>query len=445
MHSANLITALNKRLLGLLFIIVIALPATAQENSPYSRYGLGDLVPNRNMLSRAMGGISTGYADFQSLNLSNPAALGKLTSTTFDLGGEVDVRTLKSNISPDKYKSTNTLISYLQVGFPLSSPKMLRKGNSWGVSFGLKPLTRVNYKIGNSSRLSGIDSVSTLYEGSGGINQFNLSTGVKLKNLYLGITGGYSFGNKNYSTKLQFINDSIAYYVSNSETQTQIRGLFAEAGLQYDIKTGKESLLRLGLSTAFKQKLSGKRDNIEATISYDGNGEPYILDTVSLTKDIKGDILVPSNYSLGFTYSNNNWVVGADFDFAQWGDYRYYNQQDAVQNNWTIRAGAQYYPAKDNTPAKSYWSFVKYRAGFYYGPDYIKLNVNRPNYAVTLGAGLPLTSFQQLRRGEYVTLNTGVEIGARGNKNSQSMREGLVRINFGISMNARWFQKVKYD
>lgn len=445
MHSANLTTALNKRLLGLLLIVVISLPAIAQENSPYSRYGLGDLVPNRNMLSRSMGGISTGYSDYQSLNLSNPAAAGKLTSTIFDLGGEVDVRTLKSNISPDKYKSTNTLISYLQVGFPLSTPKMIRKGNGWGLSFGLKPLTRVNYKIENSKRLSGIDSVSTLYEGSGGINQVNITTGVRLKNLYLGVTGGYSFGNKNYSTKLRFLNDSLVYYVSNSETQTQLSGFFAEAGVQYEIKTSKESQLRLGFSTAFQQKLSAKRDDINATISYDGNGEPYNLDTVSLTKDVKGNILVPSNYSAGFVYTNRNWVVGADFDFAQWGDYRYYNQQDAVQNNWTIRAGAQYYPAKDNTPTKNYWSFVKYRAGFYYGPDYIKLNVNRPNYAVTLGAGLPLTSFQQLRRGEFVTLNTGVELGARGNKNSQSMREGLVRINFGISMNARWFQKAKYD
>lgn len=445
MHSANLTTALNKRLLGLLFIVVISLPAIAQENSPYSRYGLGDLVPHRNMLSRSMGGISTGYSDFQSLNLSNPAALGKLTSTIFDLGGEVDVRTLKSNISPDKYKSTNTLISYLQVGFPLSSPKMTRKGNSWGLSFGLKPLTRVNYKIENSKRLTGIDSISTLYEGSGGINQVNISTGVKLKNLYLGITGGYSFGSKNYSTKIRFINDSLVYYVSNSETQTQMKGFFAEAGAQYDIKTSKESMLRLGFTTSFKQKLSASKDNIDATISYDRNGEPYNLDTINLSNNVKANVLVPANYSLGFTYTNNNWVVGADFDFAQWSDYRFYNQPDAVQNNWTFRAGAQYYPAKDNTPAKNYWSFVKYRAGFYYGPDYIKLNVNRPNYAVTLGAGLPLTSFQQLRRGEYVTLNTGLEIGARGNKQSQSMREGLVRVSFGISMNARWFQKLKYD
>ena len=347
MHSANLTTALNKRLLGLLFIIVISLPANAQENSPYSRYGLGDLVPNKNMLSRSMGGISTGYSDYQSLNLSNPAAAGKLTSTIFDLGGEIDVRTLKSNISPDKYKSTNTLISYLQVGFPLSSPKMTRKGNGWGVSFGLKPLTRVNYKIENSKRLRGIDSISTLYEGSGGINQVNLTTGVKLKNLYLGVTGGYSFGNKNYSTKLRFINDSIVYYVSNSETQTQIKGFFAEAGIQYEVKTSKESLLRFGLSTAFQQKLSAKRDNIDATISFNGNGEPYNLDTINLSKDVKGTILVPSNYSAGFVYTDRNWVVGADFDFSQWGDYRYYNQRDAVQNNWTIRAGAQYYPAKD--------------------------------------------------------------------------------------------------
>lgn len=445
MHSANLTTAHIKKLLGIFLISLFSFSAMAQENSPYSRYGIGDLIPNKNMLSRSMGGISTGYADFQTLNLSNPAALGKLTSTIFDLGGEIDIRTLKSNISPEKYKSTNTIISYLQVGFPLSSPKMQRKGNGWGVSFGLKPLSRINYKISTTQRIPGIDSANTLYEGSGGINQVNVSTGIKLKNLYLGITGGYSFGNKNYSTKLNFINDSLVYYVSNHETKTQMGGFFAEVGAQYEIKTSKESLLRIGVSSSFQQQLTAKRDDIVATISYDRNGEPYNLDTISISNAIGGDVKLPARYSAGITYSNKHWIIGADMDFCNWSDYRYYNQQDAVQNNWTIRAGAQFYPAKDNTPAKNYWSFVKYRAGFYYGPDYIKLNVNRPSYAVTLGAGMPLTSFNQLRRGEFVTLNTGLEFGARGNKESQSMREGLIRINIGISMNARWFQKAKYD
>src|SRR5690606_27133211 len=116
MHSANLTTATIRRIFTILLTLIISVQAFSQENSPYSRYGMGDIVPNRNMLNRTMGGISTGYSDFQSINLSNPATIGKLSATVFDLGAEIDVRTLKSNISPDKFTSTNTLFSYLQVG-----------------------------------------------------------------------------------------------------------------------------------------------------------------------------------------------------------------------------------------------------------------------------------------------------------------------------------------
>ena len=449
MHSANLTTATIYRSFIIVFLLVFSVQAYSQENSPYSRYGMGDLVPKRNILNRTMGGISTGYSDFQTLNLSNPAALGKLSATIFDLGAEVDVRTLRSNISPDKFKSTNTLFSYLQVGFPLSSPRMIRKGLGWGVSFGLKPLTRINYRINKAERLSGIDSLNTLYEGTGGLNQVNLSTGFKIKNLSFGITGGYTFGSKDYSTKLAFINDSLVYYMSNTQKQTQITGFFAEAGLQYEIPLNNDpknkKVLKLGISSAFKQNLDADRDDISATISFDGNGEPYDIDTVSFQNGVEGKVIIPAMHSAGFTYTDNHWLFGADLDLANWTDYRHYGETDAVRNNWTLRVGAQYYPAKDNTPSSKYWSFVKYRAGFYWGPDYIKLDVDRPSYAVSLGAGLPLTSFQQLRRGEYVTLNTGVEIGGRGNKDSQSMREGIFRFNIGISMNARWFQKIKYD
>jgi len=38
-----------------------------------------------------------------------------------------------------------------------------------------------------------------------------------------------------------------------------------------------------------------------------------------------------------------------------------------------------------------------------------------------------------------------LEIGARGNRNSFSVRENITRISIGVSMNAHWFQKRKYD
>ncbi len=110
-----------------------------------------------------------------------------------------------------------------------------------------------------------------------------------------------------------------------------------------------------------------------------------------------------------------------------------------------IRVGGQYYPARLNSPVKKYFNFVRYRAGFYYGPDYIKTNNSRPEYAFTFGAGMPLTSLQRISyTGEYVMLNTGLEIGGRGDKNT-NLKESTVRFSIGVSMNAAWFIKRKYN
>ena len=457
MHSAKLITATNKRIFIILLVFSAQSNVSAQENSPYSRYGIGDLVPNQNIVNRGMGGISAAYTNpgigdqkyitpsflFQSINLVNPASLGGLNNTIFDIGAEVDIRTLRSTSSPDKYRATNTVISYLQLGFPLASEKMRRKGKSWGLSFGLRPISRINYKIEKNERLSGIDSLNTLYEGSGGLNQVNIGTGLKIKNFSIGVNAGYSFGNRDYSTKLSFMNDSVIYYRSNTQAKSRFNGFFIDAGLMYSFKL-KNSILTLGAYGNLQQQLKAKKDNIDETIAYDGSGGTITIDTVSYNKEVNGTVRIPATYGAGFTYYNSNWLFGVDFETSAWSAFRFYGQRDATQDIWTIRAGVQYYPAKENTASSKYWRFVKYRAGFYYGPDYIKLKESRPVYAFTAGGSFPLTSLQRLR-GEYVVLNAGLEIGARGNKQSFSVRENFTRINIGVSMNARWFQKRSYD
>jgi hypothetical protein len=446
MHLVKSTTAGLKRTFTIIFAVLLSSFAIAQENSPYSRYGVGDMAPGPNIVNRGMGGITAGYSDFQSINFINPAALAALRSTVFDLGGDVDIRNLKSNSSPDKFRSVNTTISYLQLGFPIATEKMMKKGNFWGVSFGLRPISRINYKVQTNIRTA-VDSIGSLYEGSGGVTQANISTGIKIKNFSFGISSGYSFGSKDYSTQINVLNDSVIHYSSNTATQTRFGGGFLNAGIQYDIFTKKKSLLKLGAYANFQQNLSAKRDHIDQTINYDGNGGFINVDTVTYSSEVKGKIKLPATYGAGFTYSGNNLLFGADVEISNWDNYRYYNQKDLVQNSYTVKAGVQYYPAKENTPASKYWSFVKYRAGAFYGNDYVKLNnVNRPSYGVSFGAGLPLTSLQRMSYfREVVVLNTGVEIGSRGNKQSQSLRENVVRFSVGISMNARWFAKPKYD
>jgi hypothetical protein len=264
------------------------------------------------------------------------------------------------------------------------------------------------------------------------------------------LSSGYGFGNKDYSTKLEFINDSVNYYKSNTANVTRFGGVFLNAGLQYDFKINKEALLRIGAYGNFQQSLNAKQDKLNETYAYDGSGGTYTIDTVSFVNGQEGKLVIPATYGLGFTYTDNHWLFGADFETTNWEKYRYFNAGDAVQNSYTVRLGAQYLPATTSTSTSRYWSFVKYRAGMYYGTDYVKIDAkSRTNYGVTLGAALPLTklqrnSYEYYRDGD-VMLNTGIEYGSRGSKESQSLRENVIRFSVGVTMSARWFIKPKYD
>lgn len=458
MHSAKRITA--KYLTSIILSIGFSLVAFSQENSPYSRYGLGDLVPGQNILSRGMGGITAGYADFQMVNFINPASYGNLSyidkatllrspgaqrNVIFDLGVEADVRTLKSISPADKFSLTNLVPSYLQLGIPIKMKKLNKKGVFWGMNIGLRPLSKINYKIEKKERLSGIDSLFTLYEGSGGLNQAYIGNGFRIKSFSVGFNAGYTFGNKDYSTRLSFINDTVIYQQSNSASQTTIGGTFINFGIQYEKVFHNKSTLRLGAYGSTKQHLKGSQDIIRETVSYDANGTPYRIDSV-YQKNSSGTIITPSTIGIGFIFqdSSQRWLFGADFETTQWKDYRFYNQPDQVQNSWKVRAGAEYFPARLNTPLKKYLSFVKYRAGFYYGTDYVKVTNNLPEYGFTFGAGFPL----KLRRGYYdyqsSILNTAIEIGSRGNKQT-NLRENIFRISIGLSIGDLWFRRAKYD
>lgn len=469
MRSAKLTMA--KILTVLIVACGLQMSANAQENSPYSRYGLGDITPNRNAFTRGMGGISAGLADFTTfdpvnankinyfklqptnstgINFTNPASLSTINNTIFDVGVDINYRILKSSNPAKKFTSANTYISYLQLAFPLTTPKMRKKDIGWGMSFGIKPVSKINYKILENIRDMVIgDSTSTLYEGTGGVNQAFLGTAVKIKNFSIGINAGYMFGSKDISAVKSIINDTTFYYTSNHEDKTTFGGFFINGGVQYDLvlaKTGKDVIknLRIGVYGNLQQNIKASNDLIRETIIYDASGNQYRLDSV-YKNNVKGTIKYPVMIAGGAAYQDEHWLVGADFEYSSWSAYRFYGQADQVQNKWTARAGAQYFPAKTNTPAKKYLNFVKYRLGAYYGPDYIKRNANRPEYGFTLGAGLPLTTLRRISySGEYVVLNTGLEFGSRGNKQT-NLRENLVRFSIGVSMNARWFQKPKYN
>ena len=422
-------------LLGALWICFASTLAQT-ENSPYSRYGLGDQLPSQNILNRGMGGVSAAYSDFHTVNFINPASYSKLKYTTLDFGVELDNRTLRALDPPRKFSSFSPIISYLQLGIPLAMKK------DWGMNIGLRPLNRINYKVERNERLSGIDSLNTLFEGNGGAYEVYAGTGFGIKNFSFGINVGYLFGSINFSTRKTFIPDSsnIFYYQSNHETQANYNGLLVNGGVQYAAKLSKTTVLRLGAYGNLKKTLNASKDITSGTFQYNTNtGAVDSIDLARNEKDVDGTVEYPSTFGGGFIFDKpGKWMFGADLEISTWDDYRFFGEKDEVQNSWKLHVGGQIIPKA----GKNYLSYVAYRAGVIYGKDYIKIGNDLPIWGFTAGASFPMRKAAYTN--QYSMINLGLEFGQRGNQDN-SVREGFFRLAVGLSLSDLWFVKRKYD
>lgn len=446
-----------------IILTALCLPVLAQDNSPYTRYGLGDLVPSTNVPSRSMGGIAAGYNDILSINFANPASYGSFQGikeqTTkkmaygraiLDIGLNIESRTLSEPNRIGKFTASNALFSHVQVGVPLRP--------NWGLSFGLRPISRISYKIASHERLVDpntnlpIDTAITTNQGDGGAYLASIGTGWRIplgkaSSFSFGVNGGYLFGKKDYSTRRTIYNDSLNYNSGNFQTKTSYGNLFANAGLQYQTKLKEGLYLTAGVYGNWKQTLNASQDIIRETYYFDESTGNVTLDSVSTKNDIKGKIVYPSSYTAGFviesitTPQKASWLLGLDFTQGNWSEYRFYGQADpTVRNKWELKAGGQLRPA----PKTNYFSNVAYRAGFFIGRDYIQVQNDLPLMGVSLGLGLPVRNYNRLSPGQATVVNLGFEFIKRGN-NDNLLKENLFRLSVGFCLSDYWFVRKKYE
>jgi hypothetical protein len=461
----------------LILLSCLNFQAFSQDNSPYSRYGLGDLVPPTNIPSRGMGGISAGYIDVLSVNYNNPSSFAsfqaireaksrKLISgrTILDVGMNFENRKLIEPGNINTFTASNALFSHVYIGIPLRE--------NWGIAFGLRPVTRISYNVLRHEGLidpntgQRIDSALTRFQGDGGAYLPTVGTGLSLfvkpvtrynketkqdsvigtRSLNVGVNMGYMFGEKNYLTKRDLINDSVGYYGALYQTKTNFNGLHFTFGLQYKEPLAKDVFLIIGAFGSWGQKLDASQDNLRGTYVFDEDLGDLRLDSVSDSKNVKGTIQLPHSYTVGFVIhqlpiqnKRAGWLLGADFGVQNWSEYRFYGQVDSVQNRWALSVGGQYNPV----PKSSWASNVSYRAGFSFGPDYIKLNNSMNVFTGSFGLGLPVALSRQAPN-QITLINLALEYTKRGN-NDNLLKENLFRISLGFSLSDFWFIKRKYD
>jgi hypothetical protein len=434
-------TRWRTKAVAVLFFLSTGSLAFAQINSPYSRYGLGDLYNSRNVVNKAMGNLATPTFDYQSVNFVNPASYGRLQSVTLDVGIEYESRTMRNADKTSKFTSSNFIYNYLTLGMPLKKDKL--GATVWGLAFGLRPLSRMNYNVTDFGRLPGIDSIVTNYEGSGGASRAFLGTGARIKAFSFGANMGFVFGQNDISTRRILVNDTVAYFSTRYRSKTSYSNFFADAGFQWDIKTGKTTWVRVAANGYLGQNANARADIRRETYLPSNSGELDSLDVAVSETDVEGTIRLPAGFTVGLVYDKvDKFFIGVEWEQASWKDFRFYGKSENFGNSGIFRLGGQWIPTTLAT--RNYFRRVTYRTGFYTGRDFVQANGSQLLlWGVTAGLALPVRRWNNYSN-QFTTINTSFEFGRRG-KSGQPVQESFFRLNVGLSLSDLWFFKRKFD
>lgn len=403
-----------------ILLSVFALASTATSfaqtgtDSPYTRYGYGQLSESGFGASRAMGGAALGTRNNNRINPANPASYSAIDSTTFlfDFGVSGQMGYFKEG--SQKASKYNGNIDYIAMQFPIS------KGI--GASVGIIPFSNVGYQFGDSIKVTGQTSYigQTSYYGNGGFSQAYVGFAGKLSNhISAGVNLNYFFGTINHTRQTIFTSGATSDIISN---QIRARGLKTDFGLQIFSNPGKESNFSLGLKYSPKTKL-----NTTATKMV------YLVDTTTLDRKFE----LPETYGAGLALQlNKKWSVAVDGLYQKWADVEYYSTKDTLNNKFRISAGAEFTP---NSVGRYYYERVRYRFGAYYSNNYLNVKNSKLNeYGVSVGLGLPFkTSKSQL--------NISVEYSRLQPEFASFVKENYLKFTLNMTFNEFWFFKRKLD
>ena len=417
-------------------------------NSPYSRYGIGDLEGKGFGMNRAMGGIQAGLRSGLNINSGNPASYTSfsLQHFIFEVGLTDKITQFTSGNSQESHHSVN--INYLACGFSIT--------NWWKTSFGIMPFSSVGYDIQHSSTSTsynfGKRETYNYFKGSGGINQIYLGHAFRpFKNFSVGANVSYLFG-----TVENDLISSTTWYLSNRDLtpesalidgstvtnsrRAQVKDIMLNYGVQYTFTFHKIDFT-LGATFDNKKDLSTTFYNsIANSLTVSGNNVTsfYKNDTT------KSSITLPKNLGLGLTINTGKFLFGADYYQQDWTNAGYLG---AASTNYTksdrLSIGLQYIPSLVTT---NYWKAVSYRIGGHLTNTNLQVQPQDALVAIQKIKDIGVSFGAQLAIPRSAAIvNLSVEMGKRGVNKYGLIEEKYAIVHLNFNLHEFWFIKAKFD
>ena len=411
--------------------MLCAMLAFAQSgtNSPYTRYGFGQLSDQSFGNSKAMGGISYGLRDGFQINASNPASYTAVDSLTFLFDAGLSLQNANFKEGAVQTNAKNSTVDYLAMQFRLFKKMAL--------SAGFLPYSIVGYNMGQTNEVGSDDynnpiQASDTYTGDGGLQQVFVGLGYKVfENLSVGMNFSYLYGNITHSVATVFNNSNA--FSSLRTDKIKVSDYKLDLGVQYTRDFGEKHKVNLGAVYSYGHDMHSTGYKYKETFS----SQTSSIQTQTVDS-IQNAFSLPHTFGVGATYVyNNRLTVGLDYTLQKWADIKFFNQHGAFNDRKKISFGAEFVP---NPTSRGYLNRIKYRIGAYYSDPYAKVNGNEGarEYGASFGFGFPIFRNKSILNisGQYIKVSP---------KFKGMLEENYLKVNIGLTFNERWFMKWRVE
>lgn len=406
--------------------VALADGGTYASNTPYSIFGVGDLLRGGSAYNKSMGGVGIGTRSNHFINALNPAAVTARDSLSLmvDYSMYEDNKFFKSGAKTSVSNTFN--IGDLMVTFPIYK--------SMAMMVGIMPYSGMGFKYSDSyDSLSDDVMMSTgdvryTAHGQGGMyNLFGALGASFFDRISIGVQYNFYFGDiiKGYS---QTVSSTTAQGL-NEEYDVLLNGGSFKFGLQYEQPIGNNTLC-IGATYSMKAKLKGYYTDALAQV-----------DTFTFNEGLN----IPEEIGVGISFrGSDRWMIAFDYTRSDWrkssfNEYTFFKASKGFRPaiSEDFRLGFEIIPNRSDI--RYYLKRCYYRAGAYYKKDYFTFDGHQINsYGLTLGATLPVFRW-------YNGITLGVDFGRRGTVENNLVRENYVNFSIGINLFDIWFQKPKYQ
>lgn len=417
--------------------------------SPYSSFGLGELVVPGYSRNLGMAGVGVATFDYGNLGRVNPATYGDLVLTTVEVAGYYRRNRLRTENETESFRTGN-----LQ-GFAYG----LKPNRGPTIVFGLSPFSSVGYSVRSTVTAPDSTEFQNISEAQGGINEafFGVGRSYFRGRLGVGAQGSLLFGNTNTFFRTGSVLQTETDLLPTITREDRVRGFTYRLGLTYSDTLRKGVLGRVGLTVSGGNNLSLSSKTtytyftgspelpidtfVVDTPSYLGPGqarEGYFADSTIVLEDVpQGLVVLPLQIGFGLgIQKTNHYGIYLDAIYQQWTEFAIRGQNQGLQDAYRISLGGELTP---NYTSARLLQAMTYRAGFRAEKTYLRLSgQDIYQYGMSLGFTLPL-------RRSFSSVSVATEYGLRGTRDAGLIQESYFQLTVGLSFTERWFVQRKYD